>query len=253
MSNISLKLKLDTSIIDFNINTNNEILELENIYEKFRLMGITDEYFGNICIIVNKQNFKKKIKIKIEEIDDTFIFICGEINKTNHINYLIKKYYSYLDSSINVNTNRSKLLYNLPGIDRRLENINFVQADNETDTNTEFSFCDEESEYSLSGEENSHTFDREETDYTLDKTETDNFNYNFFDKEESDKEESDKEEEDNLNKKLITKETIDKINSETIKLFEDEDFKYLIKTYLEYPDIINKFSSFISDYIVNLN
>jgi hypothetical protein len=216
---ISLRLKLDTGIINFNINIENKILKLEEIYEKFRLMGITDEYFGNICIIINKQNFKKRIQINIDEINDTFIFICGEIDKTNHINYLIKKYYSYLDSSININTKKSNLLYDLPKIDNE-----YVQSDNnyESDTNTDFSFPDEESEHTLD-EEIDHTLD-EENKQPHDEEETDNLSYNFLHKE------------DYENKKLITQETIDKINSETIKLFEDEDFKYLIQTYMEYPN-----------------
>ena len=197
-----------------------EIVKLSSIISIFENYGISQESFEYIRFVIDSETLKDDTKTFQISNENLIIFVFT-------INEEIKKKLNkiFLENEINIVNNNSE------HVDKEI-------------TNTE---VDNNSEHDNDISENFNNNSEHDNDIS------ENFNNNsdHVDKEIT-KPVVDKIQEEQIPE--FSQEIIDTINIKTAKLFENNDFKHLIRIYYTNPDILKTFLNFVSQgNIVKMN
>jgi len=247
----------------------NGIVKLSSIISIFENYGISQESFEYIGFIIESETLKDDTLIYQISNDNLIIFV---FTRNEEIKKKLNKI--FLENEINIDNN------NLDKInEEQVDKINEEQVDNNPDSDDNNSKSDDNNSKSVdnnpdSDDNNSKSVDNnpdsDDNNSKSDDNNSDSDDNNLdSDDNNSDSNDNNSDSDNNSNsddnleqvdteliKPIVDKiqeelpelsqEIIDTINIKTAKLFENNDFKHLIRIYYSNPDILKTFLNFVS-------
>ena len=238
------------------------VIESETLKDDSKIFQISNENLIIFVFTCNEEIFKKLIKIFLENEINKEITNTEVNNNSEHVNKEITN--TEVDNNLehvndileNFNNNSEHVDEELtkPVVDNNSEHVNKEITNTEVDNNLEHV-----NDILENFNNNSEHVDEELTKPVVDNNleHVNDISKNFNNNSEQVDKEITKPVVDKIQEEQIpelSQEIIDTINIKTAKIFENNDFKHLIRIYYSNPDILKTFLNFVSQgNIVKMN